>query len=240
MTGAGGRNDGRVYTYDRTNARILAYDKRSGRLRRRSTGSPRAMAGRTCASMYVIAGVEEAPDTLVWLSADARQPGRARRPCRRATGPPRHRPARPRRARRPSASTQPASPAPPRRDPAPRRQPDPAHTGRHARRSSPRASIVFALQLGRMASRRRGRVARRVRDRVGRSCRPSSSRPSRPERLRLARDRARWSRASSCTASLLHIGGNMLYLWIFGNNIEDRFGRCGSSPSTWSAASSRG
>ena len=24
--------------------------------------------------------------------------------------------------------------------------------------------------------------------------------------------------------SLLHIGGNMLYLWIFGNNIEDRFG----------------
>jgi membrane associated rhomboid family serine protease len=25
--------------------------------------------------------------------------------------------------------------------------------------------------------------------------------------------------------SLLHIGGNMLYLWIFGNNIEDRFGR---------------
>ncbi len=25
--------------------------------------------------------------------------------------------------------------------------------------------------------------------------------------------------------SLLHIGGNMLYLWIFGNNIEDRFGQ---------------
>jgi membrane associated rhomboid family serine protease len=24
--------------------------------------------------------------------------------------------------------------------------------------------------------------------------------------------------------SLLHIGGNMLYLWIFGNNVEDRFG----------------
>ena len=27
--------------------------------------------------------------------------------------------------------------------------------------------------------------------------------------------------------SLLHIGGNMLFLWIFGNNIEDRMGRPG-------------
>jgi rhomboid family protein len=26
-------------------------------------------------------------------------------------------------------------------------------------------------------------------------------------------------------ANLIHIAGNMLYLWIFGNNIEDRFGR---------------
>jgi membrane associated rhomboid family serine protease len=25
----------------------------------------------------------------------------------------------------------------------------------------------------------------------------------------------------------LHVGGNMLYLWIFGNNVEDRFGRLG-------------
>jgi membrane associated rhomboid family serine protease len=28
-------------------------------------------------------------------------------------------------------------------------------------------------------------------------------------------------------ANLIHLGGNMLYLWIFGNNIEDRFGRLG-------------
>jgi membrane associated rhomboid family serine protease len=26
-------------------------------------------------------------------------------------------------------------------------------------------------------------------------------------------------------AGLLHLGGNMLYLWIFGDNVEDRFGR---------------
>ncbi len=28
-------------------------------------------------------------------------------------------------------------------------------------------------------------------------------------------------------ANLLHIGGNMLYLWIFGDNVEDRFGHIG-------------
>jgi len=28
-------------------------------------------------------------------------------------------------------------------------------------------------------------------------------------------------------AGWLHVGGNMLYLWIFGNNVEDRFGRLG-------------
>jgi membrane associated rhomboid family serine protease len=28
-------------------------------------------------------------------------------------------------------------------------------------------------------------------------------------------------------AGLLHIGGNMLYLWIFGDNVEDRFGHLG-------------
>ena len=28
-------------------------------------------------------------------------------------------------------------------------------------------------------------------------------------------------------ASLLHIGGNMLFLWIFGNNVEDRMGHVG-------------
>jgi len=28
-------------------------------------------------------------------------------------------------------------------------------------------------------------------------------------------------------ANLLHIGGNMLYLWVFGDNVEDRFGHLG-------------
>ena len=37
----------------------------------------------------------------------------------------------------------------------------------------------------------------------------------------------------------LHFGGNMLYLWIFGDNVEDRFGHAASSRSTCSAARSR-
>jgi hypothetical protein len=70
VTGAGVRNEGRVYTYDRTNARVIAYDKRSGRFEaqyRLAEGD----GWKDLRSMYVIAGVEEAPDTLVWLSASA-------------------------------------------------------------------------------------------------------------------------------------------------------------------------
>ena len=40
-------------------------------------------------------------------------------------------------------------------------------------------------------------------------------------------------------ASILHIGGNMLFLWIFGNNVEDAMGRSGTSPSTSSEGSPR-
>ena len=70
VTGAGARNEGRVYAYDRTNARVIAYDKRSGDF----LAQYRLADGdgwKDLRSMYVIAGVEEAPDTLVWLSANA-------------------------------------------------------------------------------------------------------------------------------------------------------------------------
>ena len=40
-------------------------------------------------------------------------------------------------------------------------------------------------------------------------------------------------------ASILHVLGNMLFLWIFGNNVEDQLGPIGSSRSISSAASSR-
>ncbi len=34
----------------------------------------------------------------------------------------------------------------------------------------------------------------------------------------------------------LHLGGNMLFLWIFGDNVEHRAGRVTSSPRTWAPA----
>jgi hypothetical protein len=70
LTGSGGRNDGRIYAYDKANARVLAYDKRSGDY----AGQFRLAEGdgwKDLRAMYVIEGVEEQPDTLVWLSSDA-------------------------------------------------------------------------------------------------------------------------------------------------------------------------
>jgi hypothetical protein len=69
VAGAGGRNEGRIYTYDKPNARILAYDKRTGDF----AGQYRLAEGdgwKDLRAMYVIPGVEDAPDTLIWLSAD--------------------------------------------------------------------------------------------------------------------------------------------------------------------------
>ena len=64
------RNQGKVYTFDRSNDRVLAYDKRTGdfiaqyRLKDSDAwGDLRAM--------YIIPGVDNQPDTLVWLSKDA-------------------------------------------------------------------------------------------------------------------------------------------------------------------------
>jgi hypothetical protein len=70
LAGSGGRNDGRIYAYDKTNARVLAYDKGSGDYvgQFRLAGSD---GWKDLRAMYVIEGVEEQPDTLVWLSSDA-------------------------------------------------------------------------------------------------------------------------------------------------------------------------
>ncbi len=69
VAGAGERNEGVVYTYDRANARLIAFDKRSGDY----ISQYRLAEGEgweDLRGMYIVAGVEEQPDTLVWLSSD--------------------------------------------------------------------------------------------------------------------------------------------------------------------------
>ena len=70
VTGSGGRNEGRVYTFDRSNDRVVAYDKRTGDF----VAQYRLADGDGWAdlrSMYIIPGVEDQPDKLVWLSKTA-------------------------------------------------------------------------------------------------------------------------------------------------------------------------
>lgn len=70
VAGSGDRNDGRVYTFDRSNDRLLAYEKRSGdflaQYRLQDDDGWADLRG-----MYVIAGVEDQPDRLIWLSKDS-------------------------------------------------------------------------------------------------------------------------------------------------------------------------
>ena len=48
-----------------------------------------------------------------------------------------------------------------------------------------------------------------------------------------------WITAMFLHGSWDHILGNMLFLAVFGKNVEDAFGRCATSPSTSPAGSSR-
>ena len=122
------RNQGKVYTFDRSNDRVLAYDKRSGdfiaqyRLKDSDAwGDLRAM--------YIIPGVGGQPDKLVWLSKDGvNETGpRGRAGCRWRLAV-----ALLDRQRLPVDLPEPIVGALP-RDPAPRREPDPAYAGRHPR-----------------------------------------------------------------------------------------------------------
>jgi hypothetical protein len=68
VAGYGERGSGRVYVYDRPNARVIAYDKNKGDY----VEQYRLAGGREDWSdvrgLYVVAGVEDAPATAVWLS----------------------------------------------------------------------------------------------------------------------------------------------------------------------------
>jgi hypothetical protein len=68
VTGAGERRQGTVYAFDRENARILAFEKSNGDFvaQYRLPADDDSWEG--LLAMYALPGLEEAPDTLVWLS----------------------------------------------------------------------------------------------------------------------------------------------------------------------------
>jgi hypothetical protein len=71
VAGQGERRKGTVFTYDRDNARLIEYDKATGDYR----GQYRLAGGdeswKDLRGLYVLPGVEEAPPTVIWLSANA-------------------------------------------------------------------------------------------------------------------------------------------------------------------------
>ncbi|HEY0444289.1 MAG TPA: hypothetical protein VGC90_08710, partial [Candidatus Limnocylindrales bacterium] len=65
------RRKGRIYGYDSANGRVIALDKSDGKYveQYRIAGAPTALAD--VRGMYVIPGVNDAPATLIWTTANA-------------------------------------------------------------------------------------------------------------------------------------------------------------------------
>jgi hypothetical protein len=68
VAGASERRVGNVYAFDRPNARIVALDKQDGTYRAQYRLAGGAPGWEDLRAMYIVAGIEEAPATVVWLS----------------------------------------------------------------------------------------------------------------------------------------------------------------------------
>ena len=192
--GAGERNEGRVYTFDRSNDRLAGLRQAQRRLRRAVPARGRRRLGGPARDVHHPG--RRGPARHAGLAVEGRP---STRPCSQA-----------------APETDGASPSPSggaerlavglaqplaggdRRDPAPRREPDPADAGHHPRahrRVRARLRVPAAAHGAAAASRRSRRSSR-----AGAWSPPSSSRPS--GRARSSRwRRRRSSRASSCTAA---------------------------------------
>lgn len=71
VAGAGERRVGNVYAFDKPNARIVALDKTDGAYRGQYRLAGGAEDWTDLRAMYIIAGIEEGPPTVVWLSKNA-------------------------------------------------------------------------------------------------------------------------------------------------------------------------
>ncbi len=70
VTSGSDRRIGRLYGFDPANRRILAFDKSDGRFREQYRLENEGSGWRDLRSWYIVAGADEEPDTLVWVSVD--------------------------------------------------------------------------------------------------------------------------------------------------------------------------
>lgn len=70
VTSGSDRRNGRLYGFDPTNRRILAFDKADGRFLEQYRLENDGLGWRDLRSWYVVAGLDDEPDTLFWISAD--------------------------------------------------------------------------------------------------------------------------------------------------------------------------
>lgn len=70
VTSGSDRRSGRLYGFDPANRRVLAFDKADGRFLEQYRLEDGAPAWRDLRAWYIVAGLDEEPDTLVWVSAD--------------------------------------------------------------------------------------------------------------------------------------------------------------------------
>jgi len=71
VAGQGDRREGTVFAYDRGNARLVEYDKATGNYLAQYRLAGDFAAWQDLRGMYVLPGIEEAPPTVYWLSANA-------------------------------------------------------------------------------------------------------------------------------------------------------------------------
>ena len=239
MAGGVARREGVVYGYDRPNSRVIALGKVRRRLQRPVPARRRRHGWDDLRGFYVVPGVDpEGPRRIVWLSRRRRPPGRPRGRCPTPAGgaspSPQREPEHRARARQRADAHQEALTGDA-RDPAARRQPDAADAGRHARAHR---RLLRRVRLGARAAWRAAARPRSTRSSPTWGVVPADLVAAWGPGDFLSRETATLVTSQFLHGGWLHLLGNLLYLWIFGNNVEDRFGRAGFLAVLPSAAAS--
>ena len=218
------RAQGAIYAFDLPNARVIAVAKVDGAYQAQYRLAGGARDWSDLRAMYIVPGSADGPATLVWMSSTGvnqailvavpdNGPQASPGPSSRARAPA----APPRRPRNPPRSPDRALPVIPLRDANPTRR-----TPFVTLAIVIACVVAFAWELGLMVSGGQGALD----DLLARwGVIPADLGAAWGRGEYVSRETATLVTSQFLHGGWLHLGGNMLYLWIFGNNVEDRFGR---------------